>query len=121
MFDAHLGFDDCSHLPCNTLITRLTRFTESLTRKVKRLSLATQPVVILENPVPRGLPTSDSSWKTSLLVLDLSHLRYSQPDRRSQTFNQRFLIERLAQEGNRTIFERARPVVLVRISGNQND
>ena len=53
--------------------------------------------------------------------LYLRRLRYPQLVRRSEAFNEFFLIERLAQETDRSVVERTRPVFLVRISGNQND
>src|SRR5262249_25966230 len=42
-------------------------------------------------------------------------------NRLSQAFNERVLVERLAQEADRSIVKRTLPVVFVRISGNQND
>jgi hypothetical protein len=51
----------------------------------------------------------------------LPRLRYSQPDRRIQAFNELVLIERLAQEADRSVVGRTHPVFLVRKSGNKND
>ena len=48
-------------------------------------------------------------------------MRLSRLDRSSQAFNQRLFIERLAQKADRSAIERAAPVFLIRVSGNQND
>jgi hypothetical protein len=42
------------------------------------------------------------------------------PDRGSYAFNQRSVIEGLAQKPDRSIIERALPVLFIRIGGNQN-
>jgi hypothetical protein len=38
------------------------------------------------------------------------------PDRRSQAFNERFIIERLAQEADRSVVQRTLPMFLARIT-----
>ena len=48
----------------------------------------------------------------SALGLDLPRLRCLQPDRSIQAFNERVLIERLAQEADRSVVERTLPVFL---------
>ena len=58
--------------------------------------------------MPSGSPQA-TAHKEFLLGLDLLRLRYSQPDRRSQAFNERFIIERLAQEADRSIADPQRP------------
>ena len=63
---------------------------------------------------------AEQRFTENVLGLHLPRLRCSQPDRRSQAFNESFIIERLAQEADRSVSERALPMFLVRISGNQN-
>jgi hypothetical protein len=76
--------------------------------------------VISRDALCRATPY-ELSFTENVLRLDLPRLRCSQPDRRSQAFNEVFLIKRLAQEADRSVVERTLPVFLVRISGNQND
>ena len=55
--------------------------------------------------------TTCAQWSASLPALRKAR----------QAFHQRSLVERLAQVGDRCVFERTGPVFLVRVAGNDND